>query len=107
MEITYEEFKKMDLRIGKIIEVEDHPNADKLYIVKVNLGGEERKLVAGIKPWYTKEELIGKNVVVLTNLQPKTIRGIESKGMILASLSGSSLSILTVDKEITPGSPVS
>ena len=107
MEISYDEFKKMDLRVGKILEVEDHPNADKLYLVTVDIGSEQRKLVAGIKPSYSKEELIGKSVVVLTNLAPKTIRGVESKGMVLASISGETLGILTVEKGIPPGSPVS
>ena len=81
--ITFEEFKKVDLRIGKILEVEDHPNADKLYILTVDIGQEKRKMVAGIKKWYSKEELIGKEVVIVSNLEPKVIRGVESKGMII------------------------
>lgn len=107
MDISYEEFKKMDLRVGKILEVEEHPNADKLYLVTVDLGAEQRKVVAGVKPWYKKEELIGKKVVILTNLQAKNIRGVESKGMLLASLSGDNLAVLTLDRDIPPGSPIS
>jgi len=107
MEITYEEFKKMDLRVGKVVAVEEHPNADKLYLLTVDIGTEQRRLVAGIKPWYGKEDLIGKTVVVLANLGPKTIRGVESRGMILASLAGNSLAVLTTDREIPPGSPIS
>jgi len=105
--IKYEDFKKMDLRVGKILEVEDHPDADKLYLLTVDLGEEKRKLVAGIKPWYTKEELTGKNIVVLVNLEPKAIRGIESKGMVLASLADNTMGIVTLDRELPPGSPVS
>ncbi|MCM8770192.1 MAG: methionine--tRNA ligase subunit beta [Candidatus Omnitrophica bacterium] len=107
MDISYEEFKRLDLRTGKVVSVEDHPNADKLYLITVDLGTEQRKMVAGIKPWYQKEDLVGKNVIVLTNLAPKNIRGIESHGMILASLAGNQLAILTLDKDLPPGSPVS
>ncbi len=107
MDISFEEFKKMDLRVGKVVDVEDHPNADKLYLVTVDLGNEKRKMVAGIKPWYQKEELVGKNVIVLTNLATKNIRGVESHGMILASLANNQLAILTLDRDLPPGSPVS
>ena len=100
--VKFEEFKKMDIRIGKILDVEDHPDADKLYILTVDIGDETRKLVAGIKPWYEKEQLKGKNVAVLTNLEPKIIRGIESNGMILATLFDNNLSILTTEKEEVP-----
>ena len=107
MEITYEEFKKMDIRIGKVLSAEDHPNADKLYVLTVDIGTEQRKLVAGVRPWYAKEALVGRNVVILTNLAARTIRGVESKGMVLASLAGPDLAMLTTDKDIAPGSPVS
>ncbi|HOL65945.1 MAG TPA: methionine--tRNA ligase subunit beta [bacterium] len=107
MDISYEEFKKMDLRVGKVIAVEDHPNADRLYLITVDLGTEQRQMVAGIKPWYQKDQLIGRNVVVLTNLAPRNIRGVESHGMILASLANNQLAILTLDKDLPPGSPIS
>lgn len=106
MEIKFEEFKRMDLRVGKILEVEDISGADRLYLITVDIGDEKRKMIAGIKPWYGKEELIGKNVVVIVNLEPKTIRGIESKGMLLATLFDNKLSILTTDKEVPPGSKI-
>lgn len=102
MEIRFEEFKKLDLRVGKIIEVEDVAGADKIYLITVDLGDEKRKIVAGIKPWYNKEELIGKNIVIIVNLEPKVIRGIESKGMLLATLFDNKLSILTTDREDVP-----
>jgi len=102
MEIKFDEFKKMDLRVAKILEVEDVPGADRIYLLVVDIGDEKRKIVAGIKPWYKKEELIGKNIIMIVNLEPKTIRGIESKGMLLATLFDNKLSILTTDKEEVP-----
>jgi len=105
--VTFEQFKEMDIRIGEVLEVEDVAGADKLYILTVDIGDETRKLIAGIKPWYTREELVGKNVVVLTNLEPKTIRGVESKGMVLATLCEGKLSVLTTDRATKPGSNVS
>ena len=100
--VKYDEFKKMDLRVAKILEVEDVPGADRIYLLTVDIGDEKRKIVAGIKPWYKKEELIGKNIIMIVNLEPKTIRGIESKGMLLATLFDNKLSILTTDKEEVP-----
>lgn len=107
MEIRFDEFKKMDLRVGKILEVEDIPGADRLYLITVDIGSEKRRMIAGIKPWYSKEELIGKNIVVIVNLEPKVIKGIESRGMLLATLFDNKLSILTTDKEdVPPGSKI-
>lgn len=104
--ISFDEFKKMDIRVGKIIGVEELAGADKLYILKVDIGSETRTIVAGIKPYYRKEELLGKIVIVLVNLQPRTIRGIESKGMLLAGLDGSTLGVLTVDRDLKPGTTI-
>jgi methionyl-tRNA synthetase len=100
--VKFDEFKKMDLRVAKILEVEDVPGADRIYLLTVDIGDEKRKIVAGIKPWYKKEELVGKNIIMIVNLEPKTIRGIESKGMLLATLFDNKLSILTTDKEEVP-----
>jgi methionyl-tRNA synthetase len=105
-EISFDEWKKVDLRIAKIIDVRDHPNADKLYVIRVSLGNEERTIVAGIKPWYKKEELIGKKIVIVANLQPKNLRGIESRGMLLAAEDGNNVVLLTVDKNISEGAKV-
>jgi methionyl-tRNA synthetase len=107
MTVSFDDFKKLDLRIGKVLEVQDHPDADKLYVLTVDIGDETRTLVAGIKPWYSKEELVGKNVVILVNLEPKEIRGIESKGMLLATLQDDNLSIISTDKDMSPGSKIS
>jgi len=85
--IQFKEWQKLDLRAGKILDVEDINGADKLYKLKVSLGKEERILVAGIKEFYAKKELKGKKCIVFTNLEPKTMRGVESKGMLLAAVS--------------------
>ena len=105
--ISIEDFKKIELRVGKIIDVQDHPNADKLYILKVDLGGEIRQIVSGIKPWYKKEELLNKKIIIVYNLQPKVFRGVESQGMLLAAEDNNgNISLLTVDKDIKEGSIV-
>jgi methionyl-tRNA synthetase len=75
----------LDLKIGEIEGIEDHPNAEKLYVMKVNFGDEERQLVAGLKTYYTKEEMQGRKIVVVMNLKPAKLRGIESRGMLLAA----------------------
>lgn len=104
--ISLEDFKKIDLRVGKIIEVKDHPNADKLYVLTVDLGNEKRNIVAGIKKYYKPEELIGKYIIVVANLEPKNIRGVISEGMLLAAQDDKEISLLTVDKEIKVGAKV-
>ncbi len=104
---TIDDFKKLELRIAKIIEVNDHPNADKLYLIKVSLGDREKQLVAGIKLSYTKEELLGKLVVVVDNLEPAVIRGQTSEGMILAVKYSAGIVVLKPDKEVELGNLVS
>ncbi|MEA1928218.1 MAG: methionine--tRNA ligase subunit beta [Candidatus Auribacterota bacterium] len=105
--ITIDDFMKLKLVVATIRKVEEHPNAERLYLLTVNLGEEERTLVAGIKEFYTPEELVGKQMVVVENLAPATIRGVESRGMILAAKDGENLSIVTMDRYIAPGSLVS
>ncbi|BBL45774.1 methionine--tRNA ligase [Nanobdella aerobiophila] len=104
--ITIEDLQKIRLIVGKILEVQDHPNADKLYVLKVDIGGEIRTIVSGIKSWYKKEELINKKIIIVTNLQYKNFRGIESQGMLLAAEYDNFVSLLTVDKDIKEGSIV-
>ena len=105
--ISIDDFKKCELVIGQIKDVQDHTNADKLYVVKVDLGGEERQLVAGIRSFYAKEQLIGRQVIIVKNLQPATIRGVESQGMILAVKDSEGLSLLTPDRKVSLGHRVS
>ena len=103
---SFDDFKKLDMRIGEIISVEHVPNADKLYVLQVDLGGKEAQLVAGLRPYYKEDELKGKRIVVVTNLDPATIRGIKSEGMLLAAQEGDVVSLLTVDKPVSSGSGV-
>ena len=105
--ITLDDFKKMDLRMGRIVEVQDHPDADRLYVLKVDLGEEQRTLVAGIKGKYSSQDLLGKLIVVVANLEPALIRGVTSEGMLLAARDGEDIVILTSEKEVAPGSKIS
>jgi len=106
--VTFDDFKKIDLRVAEIKTCEDVPGADKLYRLTIDVG-EERTIVAGIKQHYTKEELVGKKIVVITNLEPRTIRGITSHGMLLAASSPDQTSVVLVgpDRDIQSGSTVS
>jgi methionyl-tRNA synthetase len=106
-DITYEDFDKLDLRVGKILEAEKVPKADKLLKLTVDLGFEKRVILSGIAEYYTPEELIGKNVTVVANLAPRKIRGIESQGMLLmAGNDFGKLYSVGPEKEIEPGSVV-
>jgi len=104
--ITFDEFRKIEIKTAKILSVKDHPDADRLYVVDVDLGNEKRQIVAGIKKHYTPEELIGKDVAVIVNLEPANIRGVESNGMLLAASDSEMLSILTLDRGLPPGSTI-
>lgn len=84
-QIAFDEFAKIDLRVAKVLSAEHHPNADRLLILKVDDGsGQERQLCAGIRAFYAPEDLVGKSIIIVANLAPRTIRGEESRGMILA-----------------------
>ena len=87
--VAYEDFAKLDLRVAKVLEVTAHPNADKLIVLKVDLGTEQRQIVAGLRAFYGAENLVGKNIVIVANLQPRKMRGLESDGMLLAATVGS------------------
>ncbi|MBU1122020.1 MAG: methionine--tRNA ligase subunit beta [Candidatus Omnitrophota bacterium] len=101
--ISYEDFSKLEFKVGKVLEVEEHPNADKLYVLKVDIGTEVVQIVAGVKKHYSPDELKGKQVVVLVNLEPKPLRGVESKGMVLAAQAEDKLAVVTIDREIAVG----
>ena len=103
---SIEDFRKLELRVAQIIEVSDHPNADKLLILKVDLGERQKQVVAGIKAFYTKEELVGKQVALVDNLAPVILRGVESQGMILAGSDDLLLAVLSPDKQLKLGSIV-
>jgi len=107
--VSFSEWEKMDLRVGEILEIEDVPGADKLYKLKIDLGTETRTVVAGLKQYYTKDELEGKRCILFCNLEPRKLRGIESQGMILAAVNDdhSEVRLLQSDGEIELGSKVS
>jgi len=109
--ISFEDFEKMELKIGEVKSIDDHPNANKLYIMKVDFGeaegGGERQIVAGLKGHYEKDEILGKKIVVCTNLAPAKLRGVESFGMLLAADDGKGgVALLIPDREIEKGSRV-
>ena len=83
--IVIEELDKVELRVGKILSCEKHPKADRLLVSQVKLGPETRQIVSGIAKWYKPEEMVGKDVIVVCNLKPVKLRGVESQGMILAA----------------------
>ncbi len=105
--LSFDDFKKVELKAGKIVEATRVPGADKLLQLKVDIGeAEPRPIVAGIAKWYSTEDLIGKEVVVVANLAPAKIRGVESRGMLLAADSADAAVLLTPDSEVPPGSTV-
>ncbi len=107
--ISFDDFTKVDLRVGKVIEAYDHPNADKLIVLKVDLGDEQRQVCAGLKGIYTAEQLLGRNLIIVANLAPRMMRGVESQGMLLAAGTDdqSKFVTLTTSEDIPPGSRVS
>jgi methionine--tRNA ligase beta chain len=104
--IAYSDFQKLELVVGKIEEAEKVPNTGKLVKLSINIGSETRILVAGVADVYEPEKLVGKSVVVLANLEPKMLKGIESKGTILAAVQNGKPSLLMVDEDVEPGSRV-
>ena len=105
--LTIDEFKKVELKSAKVIMAERVAGADKLMKLQIEVGEEKRQLVAGIAQHYTAEEMIGKTIIIVANLQPAKIRGVESQGMLLAVSDGDTLSLLTSDKPVDSGKPVS
>ena len=104
--INFDDFSKLNLRVGKIISAEEVECSNKLIKMKVDIGDEERQIVAGISKYYSLDELTNKTVIVLINLEPRKIFGIESQGMLLASIDGDEVSLLQTDKEMIPGSEI-
>ena len=98
--IEFAQWQELDLRVGKVTAAQSHPKADKLIVLQVDLGAETRQIVAGVKEWYDPAALVGRSVVVVANLQPVTLRGVESGGSRVVSM-------LTCDRDVAPGSKVS
>jgi methionyl-tRNA synthetase len=108
MSVTIEQFRALELRVGTVRAAEPHPNADRLVVLRVDVGGEERRLVAGIRAHYDAAALVGRQVVVVANLEPATLRGVESQGMVLAAAEEGSgrVVLLRPDEPVVPGSVV-
>jgi methionyl-tRNA synthetase len=104
--VTFEEFKRLEIKVAKIKEVQDHPNADKLYVMTIDLGDKTKQIVAGIKNSYKKEDLLGRQIVVVDNLEPAILRGVESQAMLLAAQDDKGVCIITPDREAKLGSMV-
>jgi methionyl-tRNA synthetase len=104
-EITIDDFAKVSLKVGQIIKSEKHPNAEKLLVSQIKIGNETRQIVSGIAKFYDPNNLIGKKVIVVTNLKPVKIRGVESFGMVLCASNGDDLELIEV-KELKDGSIV-
>jgi len=95
--ITYADFAKLELRVAKVLEVRPHPNADRLLLIQVDVGDEQKQIVAGIRQHYSPEQLVGKLIVIVNNLEPAMLRGESSNGMLLAATSNEKVVVLTVD----------
>ena len=104
--ITIDQFRAIELRVGTVRAAEPHPNADRLLVLRVDLGTEERQLVAGIRAHYDAAGLVGRQVVVVANLEPAKLRGVESQGMVLAASDGDRVVLLRPDDPVTPGAVV-
>lgn len=104
--ISIQDFRNMELVIARIKEVTVHPQADRLYVLKVETGKEEKQLVAGIRQFYQPEQLVGRQILLVNNLEPAEIRGVKSEGMLLATHDEKGIAILQPDREVVLGSPV-
>ena len=105
--VTIDDFDKLDLRVAEVVKAEKHPNADKLIVFQLKVGDETRQVVSGIAKYYKPEDLVGKKVVMVYNLKPVTLRGIESRGMLLTAEKGKKLTMLSTLEDIESGATVS
>jgi methionine--tRNA ligase beta chain len=104
--ITIDQFRELELKVGTVTSAEPHPNADRLVVLRVDLGGEERQIVAGIRAHYAPETLVGRQIVVVANLEPATLRGVQSQGMLLAASSGERVVLVRPDEPVAAGALV-
>ena len=103
---SMEDFKKIELLIAQIKEVKEHPNADRLYVLQVDTGRDVRQIVAGIRKAYSPEQLIGRKIVLIANMEPAVIRGETSNGMLLAASDENGMALLAPEKDMPVGSIV-
>ncbi len=104
--INIADFQKLELRTAEILEVKPHPNADRLYVLQIKVGDSTKQVVAGIRQHYSESELVGKKVVVVNNLEPSVIRGVESQGMLLAASNPEMLTLVAPERDIPSGAQV-
>jgi tRNA-binding protein len=105
-EITYQDFAKLELRIATVLAAREHPNANKLLLLQIKVGEEEKQIVAGIRGHYQPEALVGRQIVVVNNLQEAVLRGEESRGMLLAASDGEAVILLRPDRDCPSGAAV-
>ena len=103
---TLDDFKKIELRVAQILDVEEIIGADKIWKLTIKVGDQQKTIVAGIKKFYDKQSLIGQSIVVVNNLAPAVIRGVESNGMLLAAKDGEHLTLVSPQQAIPSGSTV-
>lgn len=103
---SYEDFQKLDIKVAEIENVTPHPNADRLYVLDIKVGEVRKQIVAGIRIHYTEEQLKGKKIVIIDNLDPVVIRGVESKGMLLAASDAATLTLVVPERPIPAGAKV-
>ncbi len=104
--VSYKDFARLDLRVGTVEKVETVQGADKLYKLTVDLGREKRTLMAGLRPFYEPADLHGKQIVIIANLEPRRIRGVESQGMLLAAQDNAVVAVLRPDRKVENGSKI-
>jgi methionyl-tRNA synthetase len=104
--ISYDDFAKLDLRIATVLAAREHPNANKLMLLQIDVGDQQKQIVAGIRGHYQPEELVGRQIVVVDNLQEVMLRGEESHGMLLAASDGDAIVLLRPDRPCQPGAGV-
>ncbi|MFH1846725.1 MAG: methionine--tRNA ligase subunit beta [Candidatus Omnitrophota bacterium] len=105
--VSFEDFRKLDLRIAEVLEAKEHENADKLYVLQIDVGGEKKQIIAGVRGYYQAHELVGRKIIVVNNLEPVTLRGEESNGMLLAAGTEDGPVLLMPEKNVPSGSQIS
>jgi methionine--tRNA ligase beta chain len=106
--ISFDEFVKVELKVATVLKAEPHPQADRLIVLQIDLGSEQRQIIAGLRGYYEPAQLVGRQIVVVTNLAPRTMRGLESNGMLLAASTAdrSQVVLLTPERPVPPGTAV-
>ena len=106
--VSANDFKRIDLRTAKIVDVREHPNADRLWVLMLDIGeGKTKEIVAGVRSHHSKESLLNRTIILVNNLEPAAIRGVTSNGMMLAARHGDVLALLTTDPTVPPGTKIS